>query len=330
MLPIRNILHATDFSECSQHAADYAANLAKDYRARLILLHVIEPPIHSPETAAVAISDGSAMRAAAEKEILRLEDKYPDVRRDHIVTDGYAAAEIVSVANDIKPDLIVLGTHGRTGLGRLVIGSIAEDVIRRAPCPVVTLKPTDISTVDYEDWIAEAMAAGERREPRHGKDAAPEVLSQAANASYAATVEHTVRTTNRWLRDVRIRLDLEHSHQALRLVRAVLHVLRDHLSVDHVASLGAQLPLLLRGILYEGWDPTPKPEKQRHSADFLNEITAQLAPEPVDHPEKAVHAVLAALAEHLTAGEVAKLQRALPHEIRELWEVRGEKPVAVS
>jgi uncharacterized protein (DUF2267 family) len=157
---------------------------------------------------------------------------------------------------------------------------------------------------------------------------APETLARATNSSYAATVEHTLRTTNRWLRDVRLRLGEKHSHHAFRVLRAVLHVLRDHLSIDHVASLGAQMPLLLRGVLYEGWDPTGKPEKQRHQTDFVSEVKGQLAPERLDHAEGAIHAVLMALGSHLTAGEVIKLKRSLPYEIRELWEVRRTKRAA--
>jgi uncharacterized protein (DUF2267 family)/nucleotide-binding universal stress UspA family protein len=329
MLPIRTILHATDFSDCSRHAGDFAASLAKDYRARLVLLHVLEPPIHSPEIAAIALGEGSVMREQAEKELVRLETAYKDLRCERRITAGFAAMGIVHVAEEIKPDLIVLGTHGRTGLGRLVMGSVAEEVIRRAPCPVVAMKPTDMPTVDYEDWIAAAMATAERREQQLDKAMAPEVLSQAANASYAATVEHTLRTTNRWLRDVRLRLGEQHSHHAFRVLRAVLHVLRDHLSVDHVASLAAQMPLLLRGILYEGWDPTGKPEKQRHKTDFVAEVKAELAPELLDRAEVAIHAVLMALGNHLTSGEAAKLKRALPHEIRELWEIRRTEPLAV-
>jgi uncharacterized protein (DUF2267 family)/nucleotide-binding universal stress UspA family protein len=329
MLPIRTILHPTDFSDCSRHAGDFAASLAKDYHARLVLLNVLEPPIHSPEIAAIALGEGSVMREQAEKELVRLETAYKDLRCEHRLTDGFAAMGIVHVAEEIKPDLIVLGTHGRTGLGRLVMGSVAEEVIRRAPCPVVAMKPTDVPTVDYEDWIAAAMATAERREQQLNKAVAPEALSQAANASYAATVEHTLRTTNRWLRDVRIRLGEKHSHHAFRVLRAVLHVLRDHLSVDHVASLAAQMPLLLRGILYEGWDPTGKPEKRRHKADFVAEVYAALAPELLDRAEVAIHAVLVALGNHLTPGEATKLKRALPHEIRELWEIRRTEPLAV-
>jgi uncharacterized protein (DUF2267 family)/nucleotide-binding universal stress UspA family protein len=329
MLPIRTILHPTDFSDCSRYAGDFAARLARDYRARLVLLHVLEPPIHSPEIAAIALGEGSVLRKQAEEELVRLKNAYQDVHCEHLVSDGFATIGIVHTAQEIKPDLIVVGTHGRGGLGRLVMGSVAEEVIRRGPCPVVAIKPTDMA-VDYQDWIDEAMASPKQPDECAEEAIAPETLSRAANSSYAATVEHTLRTTNRWLRDVRIRLGEKHSHHAFRVLRAVLHVLRDHLSIDHVASLGAQLPLLLRGILYEGWDPTGKPEKHRHNADFVAEVKAQLAPEPLDCPEWAIHAVLVALGNHLAAGESAKLKRALPHEIRELWEVQRTHAVAAS
>jgi uncharacterized protein (DUF2267 family)/nucleotide-binding universal stress UspA family protein len=330
MSPIRTILHPTDFSDCSRHAGEFAANLANDYHARLVLLHVVEPPKYDPAVV-LALPDITDLRSAAEAELDRQQISCKAARCERALAVGSTAVEILRVAGEINPDLIVLGTHGRTGLRRLVIGSIAEEVIRRAPCPVLSLKPTDVQqTVDYEDWIAEAMAVPERREERAGAALSPESLARAANASYAATVEHTLRTTNRWLRDVRLHLREEQAPQAFRLVRAVLHVLRDHLSVDHTGSLAAQLPLLLRGVLFEGWDPANKPEKQRHQADFVNQVKAEMAPERLGQPERSIHAVLAALGNHLTAGEVAKLKRALPHEIRELWELRFKKPVGAA
>jgi nucleotide-binding universal stress UspA family protein/uncharacterized protein (DUF2267 family) len=320
MLPIRTILHPTDFSECSRHACEFAASLARDYHARLVLLHVLEPPIRSPEIAAFAVGEGSILREHAEENLVRLATEYKDLHCEHRIADGFAATGIIHVAEETRPDLIVLGTHGRTGLVRLLMGSVADEVIRRAPCPVVALKPTDVPTVDYEDWIAAAMATAERREKKLDKSLGVEAVSRTANASYAATVEHTVRTTNRWLRDIRRHLPDKHAPQAFRLVRAVLHILRDHLPVDHVASMGAQLPLFLRGILYEGWDPKRKSE--RHSIDFLEQIKMQLAPDVIPHPEQVIHGVLAGLGKHLSAGEVRKLKRALPHQLREMWEPR--------
>jgi uncharacterized protein (DUF2267 family)/nucleotide-binding universal stress UspA family protein len=323
---IRTILHPTDFSDCSRHAGDFAAKLARDYRARLVLLHVLEPPIHSPEIAAIALGEGSILRTQAEEELVRLKNAYQDLHCEHLVADGFATIGIIHAAEEIKPDLIVLGTHGRTGLGRLVMGSVAEEVIRRAPGPVLAVKPTDVPAFDHEDWIDAAMASPKQSAVRGEETIAPETISRAASGSYAATVDHTLRTTNRWLRDVRIRLAERHSHDAFRILRIVLHVLRDHLSVDHVASLGAQLPLFLRGVLYEGWDPTGKPDKHRHKLDLIEAVKAKMVPEPLEHPEAAIHAVLVAMGKHLSAGETAKLKRALPHDIRELWETTRMNP----
>ena len=97
---------------------------------------------------------------------------------------------------------------------------------------MLTLKPTDSQQwINYEDWIGAVMAAPEGRERRGDRGVSPENLTRAANAGYAATVEQTVRTTNRWLRDVRLQLGEEQTPPAFRLVRTVLHILRDHLSV---------------------------------------------------------------------------------------------------
>jgi nucleotide-binding universal stress UspA family protein/uncharacterized protein (DUF2267 family) len=330
MLPIRTILHPTDLSDCSRHAGELAANLAKDRDAQLVLLHVIEPSEFESELG-VALSDPKALRAAVDGELFELQRSYKSVRCEQVVAMGAPAAEIVRVAREIKSDLIVLGTHGRTGLGRLLMGSVAEEVIRRAPCPVLTLKPTDSQHwITYEDWISAVMAAPEGCEPRGEKCASPESLLPAANAGYAATVEQTLRTTNRWLRDVRIRLGERHSHNAFRVLRVVLHVLRDHLSVDQVAAVAAQMPLLLRGIFYEGWDPTGKPERHRHQAEFVSQVKAQLGPVAPDQTEWAIHSVLMALGNHLTPGAAAKLKHALPNEIRELWDVRRTEPVAAN
>jgi nucleotide-binding universal stress UspA family protein/uncharacterized protein (DUF2267 family) len=329
MLPIRTILHPTDLSDCSRHAGELAANLAKDRDAQLVLLHVIEPSGLAPELG-IALPD-KTLRTAIDGELFELQRSFNGVRCEHVVAEGAPAAEIVRVAREIKSDLIVMGTHGRSRIGRLLLGSVAEEVVRRAPCPVLTLKPTDSQHwINYEDWISAVMAAPDAREPRGEMGISPENLLRAANAGYAATVEQTVRTTNRWLRDVRLYLGEEQGPHAFRLMRTVLHVLRDHLSVKQVASLGAQLPLLLRGILYEGWDPAGKPEKNRRMVDFVEEVKSQMFPEPLEHPERAIHAVLAALGKHLTAGEVAKLRRALPHEIRELWEGGLMKAAAVT
>ena len=131
MLPIRTILHPTDLSDCSRHAGELAANLAKDRDAQLVLLHVIEPSGFAPELG-VALPD-KALRTAVDGELFELQRSFNGVRCEHVVAAGAPAAEIVRVAREIKSDLIVMGTHGRTRIGRLLLGSVAEEVVRRAP-----------------------------------------------------------------------------------------------------------------------------------------------------------------------------------------------------
>jgi nucleotide-binding universal stress UspA family protein len=146
MLAIRTILHPTDFSEHSAQALRLACVLARDHRAKLILLHVAEP--------AVIASSGVLMpappapfeynRAGLEARLAALASTEPDVRIECRVVFGGPGEEIVAAAQD-GCDLIVMGTHGRRGLGRLVLGSVAEQVMRRSPCPVLAVKVGDTS-----------------------------------------------------------------------------------------------------------------------------------------------------------------------------------------
>ena len=83
------------------------------------------------------------------------------------------------------------------------------------------------------------------------------------------TFDKTVQESNLWLKDVMERLDTRDRHHAYSTLRAVLHALRDRIGPESAAHLGAQLPMLLRGLFYEGWDPTGKPSKERHEPTFL-------------------------------------------------------------
>jgi nucleotide-binding universal stress UspA family protein len=134
------ILHPTDFSECSERALRTARALAQDRGSRLILLHVmpLETVIYGTVPVPLdvrAVRDSLATLASG---VDGPDLKYPVATR---VTQGDAAAEIVRVAGD-EPGcgLIVMGTHGRSGLGRLLMGSVAEAVLRSAACPVLTVK----------------------------------------------------------------------------------------------------------------------------------------------------------------------------------------------
>lgn len=130
--------------------------------------------------------------------------------------------------------------------------------------------------------------------------------------------DKTLQTTNIWLKDIMDELGPDR-HVAYRALRAVLHALRDRLIIDEVAQLGAQLPLLVRGIYYDQWDPTARPLPLRSQAEFLTLIAASLADiRPVD-PEVAAHAVFRVLEERIGGGEIAQVKAELPHQIRALW-----------
>jgi nucleotide-binding universal stress UspA family protein len=139
MLPLRLVLHPTDFSPHSEAAAKLAFGLARDYGARVLVLHVMEPiPVGGPEM--VAVLDPLAYEADLKARLAEVRPPGPKVPVEHRLVLGSAAEEILRVAKESKCGVIVLGTHGRTGMGRLFLGSVAERVARKAPCPVVTVK----------------------------------------------------------------------------------------------------------------------------------------------------------------------------------------------
>lgn len=139
MLPIRTILYPTDFSPYSDVACQFACALARDYDARLILAHVVHEPVVAYGTGPVA-PDMDAAEVELKSWVSLLASQFAPVTVEYRLAVGSPAAEILRLAGEVKSDLIVMGTHGRTGLGRLVLGSVAEHVLREAGCPVVTVK----------------------------------------------------------------------------------------------------------------------------------------------------------------------------------------------
>jgi nucleotide-binding universal stress UspA family protein len=137
--PIRNVLHPTDFSECSDYAFRLACSLARDYSARLVALHVVTPPVVIYDEG-VLLPGPSTYKDQLWKQLQQLQAGDPKVPVEYRLVEGEAATEILRMAQEMGCDLIVLGTHGRTGLGRLLLGSVAEQVMRRASCPVLTVK----------------------------------------------------------------------------------------------------------------------------------------------------------------------------------------------
>ena len=162
MLPIRTILHPTDFSPESAAAFEIACSLARDYQAKLLVVHVMEPPPAIPSEMGLAtLPLDDSVAVAAKDELDKLRRKTGALAIGTRLVEGVPAVEIVDVAQEVHADLIVMGTHGRGALKRLFLGSVAESVLRKAPCPVLTVKnpfpaaiPAAASKVERELTLA--------------------------------------------------------------------------------------------------------------------------------------------------------------------------------
>jgi nucleotide-binding universal stress UspA family protein len=160
MFPIRTILHPTDFSEHSDYALQVAGSTARCYGARLTVLHVLqaaEPPEWIYDQMAGTFPWTVDSDRAMERAIRPLRESAPGLRVEYRVSEGVPAEEILRLAEDEECDLIVMGTHGRTGLDRMLMGSVAETVMKLAHCPVLTVKvPPPAGAADGPRTAAEA------------------------------------------------------------------------------------------------------------------------------------------------------------------------------
>ena len=134
-----------------------------------------------------------------------------------------------------------------------------------------------------------------------------------------SSISHTVQQTQEWLKEVEGNAGLANETEALSVLRAVLHQLRDRLSIEETAQFSAQLPLLVRGIFYEGWQPTHVPDKSVKSRqDFFDGVSMRLLPHRLS-PEPMVKAVFAILSHHIEPGEISDVIGLLPDSLKELW-----------
>jgi uncharacterized protein (DUF2267 family) len=133
-----------------------------------------------------------------------------------------------------------------------------------------------------------------------------------------APISHAMQQVQEWLKELRDNGGLASEQEAYAVLRTVLHQLRDRLTIEEAVDLGAQLPVIVRGVYYEGWRPHHVPEKVRSQQEFLDQVTMKLLPHRLP-PEPAVRDVFALLAHHLDPGEIADVIGQLPDEIKELW-----------
>src|SRR3954468_2699243 len=141
----------------------------------------------------------------------------------------------------------------------------------------------------------------------------------AMSATGLEVFDTTIHRTNSWLKELMEELGEQDRHRAYQALRATLHALRDRLTIEEVAHFGAQLPMLIRGFYYEGWDPTGKPVRERHLEDFLVRVDSAFTPADAVDGEQVARAVFALLARKVSEGEIEDVRHVLPSEIRKLW-----------
>jgi uncharacterized protein (DUF2267 family) len=132
-------------------------------------------------------------------------------------------------------------------------------------------------------------------------------------------LEHTVQLTHIWINELDERLGWNNKPRTYRLLKTVLHALRDWLQVSESADFAAQLPGLLRGAYYEQWRPATTPVKKRGKADFLARVEQSFRPDPLAQPAQEVTKVFGLLADKISAGEIEDVRRALPADLQDLW-----------
>lgn len=139
------------------------------------------------------------------------------------------------------------------------------------------------------------------------------------SATGVDSLDHSIQETNLWLKAVMGHLDTDDRHLAYVALRATLHALRDRIGPENAVHLGAQLPMLVRGIYYEGWHMAGTPTKERHENQFLKHVGRILGVRSEVDPEGVTRAVFDVMWEKIDPGEIAKVINLMPVSLRDLW-----------
>ncbi len=131
--------------------------------------------------------------------------------------------------------------------------------------------------------------------------------------------DKTLQESNIWLKSLMDRLATNDRDYAYAALKATLHALRDRIGPENAVHLAAQLPMLLRGMFYEGWRLANSATRERHRAGFLEHVSQELPKALYNDPEDIVRAVFEVVWERIDSGEVGKLIKILPPELRDLW-----------
>jgi len=130
----------------------------------------------------------------------------------------------------------------------------------------------------------------------------------------------SLQKTQMWFNDLMAELEWEDQpHRAYLALRTVLHALRDRLTVEEALQLSAQLPMLIRGFYFEGWNLKGKPHKERHKEDFFEHIENAFKRDPSVSPRLVTRAVFKVLTKHVSAGEIEDIKHIMPKQLQELW-----------
>jgi uncharacterized protein (DUF2267 family) len=144
------------------------------------------------------------------------------------------------------------------------------------------------------------------------------------SATGLSTFDETVHLSNRWLNELMSAVNWDDKYRAYRLLRSTLHALRDRLPAHEAVELGAQLPILIRGLYYDGWHLTDAPLRERTKEAFLAHVEAAFKQDPNENTEDLVREVFKLLAAKISKGEIEDVMHALPGQVRALWPAAGE------
>lgn len=188
-VPVRNVLFATDFSPCSEAVFPYVCSVARKYDATLHILHVISPEVLSIDPPLIVQARETAERQLQD---IAVSDQLQGVKHSEVIAEGDVTEAINKAVFGSKVDLVLVGTHGRTGIRKFVLGSVAEDVVRNATCPVLTLGPKVAADARREAKFNHILFATELK-PEHPQSL-HYALSLADEHKAALTIFHVIPT----------------------------------------------------------------------------------------------------------------------------------------
>jgi uncharacterized protein (DUF2267 family) len=144
------------------------------------------------------------------------------------------------------------------------------------------------------------------------------------SASGLEAIDTSVQKTHVWLKEIMEQLETDDRHQAYMALKVTLHALRDWLSIEEAAQLGAQLPMIIRGLFYEGWRPAGKRDRATSWETFMKPVYLAVCQDGSSTPEEVVSAVFRTLYKHISSGEIDDVIGQLPRDIRSLWPAEAQ------